>query len=1096
MQVNCPSCGHPVPEGFRFCGHCGARLAEGDAEARPEAQLEPPASAPEALPARDERREVVVLFADVSGFTAMAERLDPEELHSIMNRCFTGLGEAIVGEGGYIDKFIGDNVMALFGAPTAHEDDPARACRAALAMQQFLRRFEGELRAEREVAMQMRIGIHQGIVIAGRVGSEQKMDYTVMGDAVNTASRLETAAAPGAILVSEAIQRRVGAQFVFGEAQHLTVKGKSEPVLAYQLREENTRGVKPLIRRGALVGREHELATLAERLSRAECAWIDVRGDLGAGKTRLIEECAAARSDDRFLRVAASGATERRSFGLVRRLVHEALLGDSAGDDGRALNSQGDMAAALSAISPDLTAYVPALWYIAAPSRVAVTAPDPDPQAMRRLVERGISVLVGALASRGGRLVLFLDQYEHADEPSAALLESLASQVGHSFAVIAAARTEALRKPVFPEEVIAVGALDDGSAGLMLDAITEGQAINERMRTALLHRAANVPLFIETLAQEVAAAGDDVEALPSSLRSALVAKLDRLPTPQRDLLSQCSAQGVEFDLDVASHVRRDPPWCGPDVEPLLDDLQRRDVIAAAGTMQRPRRVFRVPVFRDACYQTLLRRDRRLLHGRIAAALVDLAGSREQVSPDLLALHFEQAECWTEAGWAHHAVADRAASLYLNDEALAGYERALGLFELDQTSAPSLAAGAHAGATEVLLRVGRYEEARQHAQAMSAMAESPDERVESHRLLAAVLERTGQTSQAESLLRRSIDEEVDHASADILSRTWLDLAHLLHRGGQLDEAMSSLARCRVLVGESHPLMLIKADLLEGLIEHTRGHLDAAEDLYRRGMERAGVSGALAQEARASNNLGNTARDKGDYAKAAAHYEHALALWSRIGDSECMAGASNNLGNLAMSRGAFPEARKHYSQSLEAAMGIGNVHGIAIAHANLGMLALESGDAAGAVNAARASLEALGQAQNEVLRSLVLVVLGDGQRLCGRLDDAERTFADVFVNYANHPLAVATAHRGLGRIAVARGQCDMARRSFEEAMSSFAQLKRLQEQERTRLDLAALLGQAGDRAGARAQAEEALAALRAMDASHDAARAEALLRSLQN
>ncbi len=1093
MRVKCPSCDHLVPVESLFCGQCGARIASAGAKPTAAEGVDPAPTMPAAAAPspRDERREVVVLFADVSGFTAMAEGLDPEELHSIMNRCFAGLGEAITSEGGYIDKYIGDNVMALFGAPLAHEDDPSRACRAALAMQHFLHRFATEIRGELDVAIQMRIGIHQGIVLAGHVGSKGKMDYTVMGDAVNVAARLETAAPPGCILVSEAIRQRTQPDFKFGTGKRLKVKGKGEPILAYRLVEEQPRTDARQPRRTPLVGRERELAALLNRLDERCRAWIDVRGALGVGKTHLVEEAARRRPGQKFIRAAASAVSARQSFGLARRLVHEILLAGATGGGDRALDNLDSFARAMAARSDDLAPYVPALWYVAAPSRMAVLPSDPDPHAMRSAVERGISVLIEATAAGESRLVLFLDQYEHADEPSAALLESLASEADRCFAIIAAARTECSRPPVAPKEVITIGPLDDEAAAAMLDALTEGSPLDGRMRQAVLRRAGNVPLFIRTLAEGIRETGENIESLPSSLRSALVARLDRLPEAHRDLLSQCSAQGVEFDLDVAMHVRREAPWNGPEIGPLLADLEQREVIAATGAAQRPRRAFRVPLFRDACYQMLLMRDRRLLHRRIAESLVELSGSWEQAAPDLLAFHFEQAECWLEAGRAHGTAADRAASLYLNDEAIVGYEKALEMFQHEPALSPSLAARVHAGATEVLLRIGRYDEASRHATAMSALAGTPDERTESQRLLAAILERTGRTDQAEALLRRSIEGEGGRASGKALGPTWFDLAHLLHRSGKLEEAMSALAHCRALAGEDQRVILLRADLLEGSIEHIRGRLDEAERLYRSGVERARSLGALAQEARASNNLGNTARDKGDYAQAALHYHHALELWKRIGDSECAAGVSNNLGNLAMSRGEFPTARKHYAQSLDAAVRIGNVHAIAIAHANLGMLALETRDAQAAVRASRASLDALGSAQNEVLRALVLVVLGDGLRLCGDLDEAQRTFGDVLSRYANQPLAVATAHRGLGRIAAARRRDAEARSAFERAIAGFAGLKRSQEEQRTRLDFAELLAKSGDLAAAREQAGQALAALRAMDAQHDAARAQSLV-----
>ncbi len=236
-----------------FCGNCGVRLGAGDPPARtpPFAPTSPPIA---------ERREVTVLFADLQGFTALGEKLDPEPLLSLMNECFAGLGRAIQAEGGHIDKYIGDNVMALFGAPVAHEDDPARACRAALAMQAFMAAFAERAREQTGGELRLRIGIHSGLVVAGVVGSDVRKDYSVMGDAVNQASRLETAAPPGGVLISRAVARSARGRFRLGPARRLAVKGKARPFEAYELLGEAPDCVPP--RRGELsapmVGRRAE----------------------------------------------------------------------------------------------------------------------------------------------------------------------------------------------------------------------------------------------------------------------------------------------------------------------------------------------------------------------------------------------------------------------------------------------------------------------------------------------------------------------------------------------------------------------------------------------------------------------------------------------------------------------------------------------------------------------------------------------------------------------------------------------------------------------------------------------------------------------
>src|SRR5438067_5939476 len=192
LAQRCPSCGAEALPGARFCVDCGAALTGSPAAPRP-------AAAPRAVPPPEERRQVAVLFADLSGYTAVAETMDPEALHGLVDRCLRRLGQEVERFGGTVDKYIGDNVMATFGAPVAHEDDAERAVRAALGMQEAMTEVNEELGRRHRVSFQLRVGVNSGEVVAGAVGG----GYTVIGDAVNVASRLQSAARPGTVTVGE-----------------------------------------------------------------------------------------------------------------------------------------------------------------------------------------------------------------------------------------------------------------------------------------------------------------------------------------------------------------------------------------------------------------------------------------------------------------------------------------------------------------------------------------------------------------------------------------------------------------------------------------------------------------------------------------------------------------------------------------------------------------------------------------------------------------------------------------------------------------------------------------------------------------------------
>src|SRR5881296_2498068 len=245
FEAACPSCGTPVTPGKKFCRSCGAALTTEPAArfASPESYT-PKHLAEKILTSKGaiegERKIVTVMFSDVSGFTAMSEKLDPEDVHGIMDRVFEVILEAVHRHEGTINQFLGDGVMALFGAPIAHEDHASRAVRAALAIQEGLVPLREDVRRTYGKELRMRIGINTGVVVVGAIGRDLRMDYTAVGDTTNLAARLLSLAKPGQIVVSQGTQHLRDGYFVFEDLGEFQVTGKAEPVRASALMSEIT----------------------------------------------------------------------------------------------------------------------------------------------------------------------------------------------------------------------------------------------------------------------------------------------------------------------------------------------------------------------------------------------------------------------------------------------------------------------------------------------------------------------------------------------------------------------------------------------------------------------------------------------------------------------------------------------------------------------------------------------------------------------------------------------------------------------------------------------------------------------------------------
>ena len=277
--MRCPKCGSENPSGNKFCGECGYNLAARDGPApidfrRPHSYT-PKHLVEKILTSRSaiegERKVVTVMFADVTGFTPMSEKLDPEDVHQIMNGCFRILMDEVHKCEGTVNEFRGDGVMALFGAPIAHEDHAQRACYAALAVQQGLLPYSEKLKREFGIDFKVRIGLNSGPVVVGAIGDDLRMDYTAQGDTANLAARMETSAEPGTVLVSEQTYRLAKEFFEFEPLGKIQVKGKEQPVAAYRLRDKAYRARARSERAiySDMVGRDQELARLELQVLKA-----------------------------------------------------------------------------------------------------------------------------------------------------------------------------------------------------------------------------------------------------------------------------------------------------------------------------------------------------------------------------------------------------------------------------------------------------------------------------------------------------------------------------------------------------------------------------------------------------------------------------------------------------------------------------------------------------------------------------------------------------------------------------------------------------------------------------------------------------------
>ena len=620
LGTSCRSCGAENPPGFRFCGSCGSPLLAD----------EPPAATTQAPALSGERRRVTVLFADLVGFSTLAEHLDPEELRTLMSDTFSDLTEEVEARGGSVEKFIGDAVVAIFGAPVAHEDDPRRAVEAAVAMQHAVdRRSEGM-----PTPLRLRIGVNSGLVVAGAVGDGTQTG--VMGDAVNVAARLQQAAEPGDVLVAASTWRRVRDRFEGDAVGALEFKGKAQAVEAYRLvgrRETELR------RRAPFVGRREERALLELLWSSAHKGnthVVSVVGEPGVGKSRLLSEL-TPRDAALDLRVTCSG---ERAFGAFLDLVERVLGG--APSDHAELRAKAE---ALGVDPDDALLLAPFLGLGGAPPAVRMA----DEQRKRQLFA-GIWQFLAAV-SRERPTFIALDDVHWADESSRELLDFLLERLGGvplmlvlcyrpgfeqvERADLRASHTLVRLEPLSPVESVELARGFLGVAELPRD-----------LERLVAHRAEGNPFFVEELLQALLELGSlavvdgsavlatvDVD-VPDTVQGTILARVDRLDARARSVLQHAAVLGRTFTTDLLEAVVGDGP-----LGDALAALERAQLVVHV----RPEEwTFKHALIQEVTHETLLLRHRRDLHGKVAEALEGRAGDDPHVL-EAFAEHYANAD---------------------------------------------------------------------------------------------------------------------------------------------------------------------------------------------------------------------------------------------------------------------------------------------------------------------------------------------------------------------------------------------------------------------------------------------------------------------
>jgi len=942
---------------MRFCGHCGAPAA---VEAEPAAET---AAVTEALrsfvagPVADkliesgghvpeERRLITALFADVSGFTALADRLETEELLEVIDPVISTLSAVVSRYEGYVEKFAGDALLALFGAPIAHEDDSSRALLVALEMHRELARIVPELPHQAELTLH--VGVNSGHGIARILGSEARMDYGVLGDAVILAQRLESAAPPGETYVSETTFRLTQKHFDFGWVGELALKGKSEPVPAWRLLGERSRPKLDSDDSTAtsFVGRRTELAAASKALGDAVAGGgsvVTVVGEAGVGKSRLTNEirAVAASLGFRWLEMRCVSYGHALPYWPYATLLR-GLSGARPDETPAAVRERLQAFLAAQEADDTLPFFARLLGLpLEGLERVAELEPEPYRRGLHDAFLRWVTSV-----SFAEPVVLAIEDLHWIDAASLALTAELAGAArSHRVLVYATTRPDALASAegLSPDTRMTLEPLDPDTVDELLAALLPGSLPDDFAR-ALFDRTRGNPFFVEEIVRSLKETGGlssdaggwrmqrgwDAAAVPTTVEGAVAARIDLLPPEGSALLQTASVIGRRFRLPLLMAVE-------PSVASRPDavaELVERGFLDRVADDDGADLVFHHAIVQEVAYARMLRRRRRELHRTVADAAEALYGSGDEVI-DLLARHLYLGEGGAKAVDYLVRAGRRARQLFANAEAIVHLERAAEVAAREP--------GLEGSRADVLVDLAELHElVGEYDQALDlyglVRAEWPD--VRAWRGAAAVLRKRGEYEQALEVVNAGFA----HSSlrdADV-TPLWLEQGWILSVMGRFDQAIDTLEAAllnasgtRTVYVAQLLLQLARAETVEGRLESALERCFIAKAIFE------GL-GDLSGDATTHRIVGDVYRSLGKLDEAEDWLRRGLGLAERTGSVEEIGGCLVNLALVEHERGSFPSAIEHNRRAIAEFERFGHASGRAQAYANLAWTLSEAGE----------------------------------------------------------------------------------------------------------------------------------------------------------
>jgi class 3 adenylate cyclase/tetratricopeptide (TPR) repeat protein len=648
LERICPSCNFANPPEFRFCGKCGRKLEEA-VIGRIEPQIE------------GERKQITVLFSDLSGYTAMSERLDPEEVKEIMSQVFGEITSIVNKYDGSIQKFMGDAVVAFFGVPKTHEDDPIRAIKVAREIHELVSAMSPAVEKRAGKPISMHTGINTGLVVTGEVNTE-KGTHGLVGETINVASRFSSLAKAGEILVGHDTYRQAEGHFRFEDLERTTLKGKTEPVQVYKVISPKERPVTIHRLSGLkadLIGRKAELTRLreaVENLKKGRGRIFSICGDAGTGKSRLVEEFKSSLDLERiqWIEGHAYAYSQNIPYSPLIDLLNRALRIEEGEPPEKVKEKVESGIERLVGKKENIVPYVGSLYSLHYPE-----VKDVSPEFWRSRLQEAIQTILSSLAKQAPS-IFFLEDLHWADPSFVELLRNALIVIRQPAIVLCAYR------PAFSlftsQQISSVGKsyeeirLEDLSlseAEDMLESLLQTESLPSDLKRFIEDKAEGNPFYLEELINSLIESETLVRDngnwkitrtiteshIPPTIHGLISSRLDRLEKETKRILQEASVIGRTFLYEILKKIS--------ELDELIDrglwTLERLDFIRTRSLQPELEYMFKHPLTQEVVYNGLLKKERQEIHEQIGLVMEQLFQQRLPEFYETLAFHFKRGQ---------------------------------------------------------------------------------------------------------------------------------------------------------------------------------------------------------------------------------------------------------------------------------------------------------------------------------------------------------------------------------------------------------------------------------------------------------------------